>query len=168
MSEQRFDLFGNPIPEGKGKRGRPAHVPTLEMSNRVKMLLAMGWTNERIARACNVTTPTLRKHYFSILKTRDEMRDRLDARRLELAFREAEKGNVGAMRLFTTLIEKNDLALADAAARRAGSDKVGDDAAVGKKELARRAAQSAVTDTDGGPAGEVAGPWGSDLKPGIH
>ncbi|MEA3534272.1 hypothetical protein [Rhizobium sp. CC-YZS058] len=103
-----FDLFGNPVPLGRGKRGRPEHVPTIENRNRVSILLAAGWSNERIANALAITLPTLRKHYFAELKARDAMRDRLEARRLELAWRTAEAGNVGAMKEFGRLLEKND------------------------------------------------------------
>ncbi|OLP56660.1 hypothetical protein BJF92_11265 [Rhizobium rhizosphaerae] len=103
-----FDLFGNPVPLGRGKRGRPEHVPTIENRNRVSMLLALGWSNERIANSLAITLPTLRKHYFSELKQRGAMRDRLEARRLELAWRTAEAGNVGAMKEFGRLVEKSD------------------------------------------------------------
>lgn len=46
MSEEilgRFDLLGDPIPEGFGKRGRPEHIPTVENRNKVRLLLALGW-----------------------------------------------------------------------------------------------------------------------------
>lgn len=103
-----FDLFGNPVPFGRGKRGRPEHVATIENRNKVSILLAAGWSNERIASSLAITLPTLRKHYFSELKAREAMRDRLEARRLELAWRTAEAGNVGAMKEFGRLLEKND------------------------------------------------------------
>lgn len=101
-----FDLFGDPIPANHGGRGRPEHVPTIENRNRVNMLLAMGWSNERIAAALRVTLPTLRKHYFSELKYRAVARDRLDAVLLMKAFEAAEKGRLGP---FLKLVERNDL-----------------------------------------------------------
>ena len=70
-----YDLFGDPIPANWGERGRPAHIPTQQ--NRVSMLVALGWTNPRIAAALYITLPTLRKHYFSELKFREVARDRL-------------------------------------------------------------------------------------------
>lgn len=104
-----LDLFGDPIPEGRGGRGRPQHLVTVENRNRVNMLLALGWSNERIAGALRITVPTLRKHYFSELKYRGVARDRLDMRRAEVLWREAEKGNVGAMKEFGRMVERSDM-----------------------------------------------------------
>ncbi|MGQ4273419.1 hypothetical protein [Terrihabitans sp. B22-R8] len=108
MSEE-FDLFGDPVPEGRGSRGRPPHVPTIENRRRVNMLMALGWGNERIAGALRITLPTLRRHYFSELKFREVARDRLDMRRAEILWKEVEAGNVGAMREFDRFLEKSDL-----------------------------------------------------------
>jgi hypothetical protein len=104
-----FDLFGDPVPANFGGRGRPSHIPTQENRNRVNMLLAAGWSNERIAAALRVTMPTLRKHYFSELKYRDVARDRLDATLLMKAWDGVQKGNVSAIRMFGHLLEQNDL-----------------------------------------------------------
>jgi hypothetical protein len=148
---QIFDLFGDPVPENKGKRGRPQHVPTQENRNKVNMLLAMGRSNERIANALNVTIPTLRKHYFSELKGRDTARDRLDARLAMTLWGQFQGGNTGAGREFIRLIERNDMAfgLRGAAAPAPSSDteKTGK---LGKKELANREAQTAHQGTDWG------------------
>jgi len=89
-------------------RGRPPHVPDEKSVNKVKMLLAFGWANSRIANALCITEPTLRKHYFSVLKVRGIARDALDARRAELLWAQVEKGNVGAMKQFDRLLEEND------------------------------------------------------------
>lgn len=108
MAEE-FDLFGMPIlPRGE-TRGRPQHVASLENRNRVNMLLALGWSNERIAAALCITPPTLRRHYFSELKYREVARDRLNMRRAEQFWREAEKGNVGAMKAFGEFLKTSDL-----------------------------------------------------------
>lgn len=72
------------------------------------MLVALGWTNPRIATALGVTLPTLHKYYFYELRQRDVARDRLELRRLELAWELAEKGNVGAFKEFGKLVERND------------------------------------------------------------
>ena len=93
-----FDLFGNPYVEKPSKRGRPPHEVTLKTRNRVSMLVALGWTNPRVAAALGVTLPTLHKHYFYELRQREVARDRLDMRRLELAWELAESGNVGAFK----------------------------------------------------------------------
>ncbi len=74
-----LDLFGDPIPQGWGKRGRPQHIATQKNCNKVTMLVALGWNNERIAHSLGITPPTLRRNYFRQLKFRAEQRDRLDA-----------------------------------------------------------------------------------------
>jgi hypothetical protein len=74
------------------------------------MLLALGWANERIARALRVTLPTLWKHYFSELKFRDIARDRLDARLAMTLWGQFQGGNAGAGGEFIRLLEYNDMA----------------------------------------------------------
>jgi hypothetical protein len=104
--DQIFDLFGDPVPENWGKRGRPAHIATLENRNKVAMLLAFGWNNERIVRALQITAPTLRKNYFRELKFRDEQRDRMDASLAMHLWKQVEGGNVAAMKEFRALVER--------------------------------------------------------------
>ena len=110
-----FDLFGDPVPEGWGRRGRPQHIATRENRNKVMMLLAFGWNNDRIARAIAITPPTLRKNYFRELRQRMDMRDRLDASLAMRLWQQVEQGNVGAMREFNKLLERNDRMAAEAA-----------------------------------------------------
>lgn len=156
-----FDLFGDPDTLPSGKRGRPKHKATRENRNKVKLLLALGWSNDRIAHALDCSLPTLKKYYFSELKQRDGQRDRLEAWKFSKLFQEAEKGNVGAMRQLEKAIEKNDRMLASTTIRDAQEE---DDAPVpsekiGKKEKARREASKIMTtDNDDG--------WGGDLRPG--
>jgi hypothetical protein len=143
-------LFGWPAMPWKGMRGRPPHVPSAENVNKVKMLLAFGWSNERIANALNITQPTLRRHYLSVLKVRAIARDALDARRAELLWQQVEKGNVGAMKAFDRFLEQNDRMTRSRLAR---DDEDEDEIAptppkpsgyVGKKGLATDAAQAAL------------------------
>ena len=108
---ENFDLFGDPIPEGYGKAGRPEHVPTNQNRNKVMMLLALGWSNDRIASAMHITPPTLRKHYFRELKFRDEARDRMDATVSMQLWTGVMEGSVSAIKEFRKLVEKNDLML---------------------------------------------------------
>jgi hypothetical protein len=104
-----IDLFGDPIPENWGRRGRPQHIATLENINKVTMLVAFGWNNERIANALGITLPTFRRHYFSLVKAqRDCARDRLDAAYAATLWKQVQAGNVGAMRLWITLVDRND------------------------------------------------------------
>jgi hypothetical protein len=148
---QILDLFGDPVPENKGKRGRPQHVVTQENRNKVNMLLAMGRSNERIANALNVTLPTLRKHYFSELKFRDTARDRLDARLAMTLWGQFQGGNTGAGREFIRLLERNDMAFGlRGASTPAPAADVERGEKLGKKELANREAQTAHKGTDWG------------------
>ncbi|HEX7883150.1 MAG TPA: hypothetical protein VF499_10480 [Afipia sp.] len=148
-----FDLFGDPVPANHGGRGRPQHVPTQENRNRVNMLLAMGWNNERIAATLRVTLPTLRKHYFSELKYRAVARDRLDAVLLMKAFEGTEKGRLGP---FLKLVERNDLMNFGQTSRPRTSQpaetKPEKPAKVGKKEEALAAAHAPDV---GSPMGEL-------------
>lgn len=142
-----LDLFGDPVPANHGGRGRPAHIPTLENRNRVKLLLALGWSNERIAARLDVTLPTLRKHYFSELKVRSVMRDRLDARLLERSWQLVEAGKISAVSMFLKLLERNDLmnfgqATKPAADQGAAAPAETPAAKLGKKEAALLAAQT--------------------------
>jgi hypothetical protein len=144
-----LDLFGDPVPENWGRRGRPQHIATLGNRNKVNMLLAFGWSNERIAKALRITPPTLRKNYFRELKFRDEQRDRLDASVALKLWEQVQQGNVGAIKEFRKLLADNDLM---------GAQKEFDDGPkkkpLGKKEQAAIDAES---------AGDESG-WGDDLK----
>lgn len=108
METEKYDLFGNPYVEAPSKRGRPTHDVSLKNRNRVSMLVALGWSNPRISSAMGVTLPTLHKYYFYELRQREVARDRLELRRLELAWELSEKGNVGAFKEFGKLLERND------------------------------------------------------------
>lgn len=110
-SPRNFDLFGDPVPDGWGKRGRPEHIKTQQTRNKVIMLLALGWNNERIAKAIGITPPTLRKAYGRELKLRDEQRDRLTAAVAMRLWQGIQDGNVAAIREFNAFLERNDLML---------------------------------------------------------
>lgn len=108
MMSEEFDLFGNLVQSGRGCKGRPPFQVTDKDTNKIKLLLALGWTNSRIACALDISTPTLKRHFRSTLKIRDEMRDRLDARRFEVVSEHAFAGNVTAMKELGRMIEKSD------------------------------------------------------------
>jgi hypothetical protein len=106
---ERLDLFGDPVPDNWGKRGRPQHIRTLENINKITMLVALGWGNERIATAMDITLPTFRKHYFSLVKRlRATARDRLDAAFGKHLWNQVQEGNVAAMRLWLAFVDRND------------------------------------------------------------
>lgn len=155
-----FDLFGNPVEPGTGKPGRPRKDATPEDRNKVKMLLAFGWSNERMARVLRMSLPTFRRNFFQELKERDAARDMLDARRIEVAMHLAVSGNVGALKELGKMLEKSDLMGLERRMRNAKSDDdepVPGERQVGKKEAAKAAAKT---------AGEGSA-WGSDLLPGV-
>ncbi|MBL4767660.1 MAG: hypothetical protein JKY94_08090 [Rhodobacteraceae bacterium] len=114
------DLWGNETYLVKRTKGRPPFEWTSENSNKVSMLLAMGWSNDRI-RGCIrdprtgkiISNPTLKRHFRAELQIRDQQRDQLVAKQLMVTADSAFSGNVGAMRLLQQLIEKNDLVLAE-------------------------------------------------------
>lgn len=151
--DEKFDLFGVPIPDGHGKRGRPAHIATSENINRVKMLLAFGWSNERIATAMKISQPTLRKNYFQVLEQRSAARDQMEAARALKLWDLAMAGNVGAFKELSRVIETND-AMVAARAYRGDDDEEPKPEKIGKKEQAQRDAEQA----------EQSDTWGDDLK----
>jgi hypothetical protein len=146
-----FDLFGDPVPANRGKRGRPEHIPAQVNRNKVSMLLAFGWSNERIARALGVTLPTLRKHYFFELRFRDDARDRLDAKVAMTLWDQFQAGNTGAGREFNRLVERNDMAFGRRAVGVATpSVEAQKPEKLGKKDRAKRDAQTAHEGTEWG------------------
>lgn len=108
-SERSIDLFGHPVREGHGSRGRPPYEPNDEDRNKIKLLLALGWSISRMANAIDVSPATLKRYFRAELKQRDAMRDRLEARRFELAMRMANEGNIAALKELGRMIEHNDL-----------------------------------------------------------
>lgn len=154
MSEN-FDLLGDPIPEGHGKRGRPTHIATTKNRNKVMMLLALGWSTSRIAHALGITPPTLRKNYFRELKVRDEARDRLDGNLADMLWESAKGGNVAAMKEFRKMVERNDqMNAASSFADKPSTDAKPKAPKLGKKEQAAIDAVSAGEDSE----------WGDDLR----
>jgi len=137
--DEIFDLFGDPVRANFGGRGRPAHLRTQENRNKVSMLLALGWSNARIANALRISEPTLTKHYFQELAFRAEQRDRMDASLSMHLWKQVEGGNVAAMKEFRKLVEKNDLMLYGQAMPPASKDS---DQKLGKKQQAQLAAQN--------------------------
>ncbi len=65
-----FDRLAAPIPKGWGNRGRPAHIPAHENLNKVRLLLACVWINERIGQALTITATALAKYYFPARRPR--------------------------------------------------------------------------------------------------
>ena len=55
-----IDLFGDPVPANRGRSGRPQHIATAAKCNKVRMLLPLGRSNERIANGLSIARPALR------------------------------------------------------------------------------------------------------------
>jgi hypothetical protein len=145
VADEILDLFGDPVPANWGGRGRPEHIATQKNRNRVSMLVALGWSNKRIADALFVTLPTLRKHYFSELKYRDVARDRLTANLATQLWQLFMDGNVAAGKEFRKLLEVNDRMAVEAAmgAQPASDATPSPSERLGKKALDRRRAVDA-------------------------
>lgn len=105
-----YDLLGDPIPANHGGRGRPAHIPTEQNRNKVRLLLAFGWAKVRIAAALRITKGTLNTHYSADLKYREEASHALEANHKMMVYEAATKGNVGAMKELGKMIERELLA----------------------------------------------------------
>lgn len=142
--EPNFDLFGHPVREGFGNRGRPPYEPTEKDRNKVKLLLALGWANQRIANALGVSPATLKRYFRADMRERDAMRDRLDARRFEIALEQANAGNVTALRELGAMIERNDRMSIEASMGK-GSDHDRPEK-VGKKVIDEQRAHAADAD----------------------
>lgn len=109
--DRKFDLLGDPIPDGRGEPGRTGHIPTVENARKIRALLVAGMKNQQIARELGISVPTLRKHYFQSGKinarlAREMAIAEMRARNILRLDREADKGNVSAMRALEPLIEK--------------------------------------------------------------
>lgn len=113
-----------------------------------------------MANGLGVSPATVKRYFRAELKVRDAMRDRLDARRFEIAMEQANAGNVAALKELGKMIERSDMMLVDRRLRDAQGSAAdqGKEEKVGKKEAARAAAKT---------AGEGSG-WGSDLIPGVQ
>jgi hypothetical protein len=100
------DLFGDPVPASRGKKGRPPHVPTAEFRRFVQLALACGQGEEEIAAAMRITKPTLRRHYFHELSGKTSARLRLDMKNMAAIVAQVEAGNVSAMSLLEKKLER--------------------------------------------------------------
>lgn len=131
-----LDLFGDPIPAGRGRAGRPEHVPSAENRAFVTMLLAVGREPKEVAAALGISMPTMRKHYFSELGQRKSARLRVEGHMLVALAREATAGNVGAAKRVLDRLDRAALG-PPAQVKPAKAEPVG------KKESQRNAAYEA-------------------------
>jgi len=100
------DLFGDPVPASRGKKGRPPHVPTAENRRFVSLSLACGHDEEAIAAALRITTKTLSRHYFHELEGKRSARLRLDMKNMSALVAKVDEGSVSAMAQLDRKIER--------------------------------------------------------------
>lgn len=145
--DRATDLFGNPVRERHGQRGRPPLQLGAEERDRVEAALARGWSGQRIANAVGISLASLKRYFRAELKERDIMRDRLElAANARLIRAAIEDGNMTAMKQLREMMDRDALAgkkrQIDEQQREAQQAGIG----MGKKEAAQRAAEKATQD----------------------
>lgn len=136
-------------PVARARRGRPPYEATNANREKVRMLVALGWSQERIASAVHLTGKTLRKHFSPELRPRDVMRDRLEAERLGALFREAMGGRITAIRELGRVLGADRMRAEEAEEEAAPAPAPAEPAKpLGKKEANRAAAMQAEEDLD--------------------
>lgn len=152
-------LWGDWVYATPRKRGRPAFKWTVGNSNKIRGMLALGWSLERIARQIidprtgkEICVRTLQRHFSRELSERAIARDKLFVWRFEMAMEQSAAGNVSANKLVGDLLEENDLALAEARAARndkpAPEEKTEPLPKLGKKEIDQQEAEAADQDLE--------------------
>lgn len=134
-----------PKPKRPGAGGRKRYQPLTSDRESVSALVASGMQVADVARALDITEPTLRRHFREELAT-GGLRKR--AAVIKAMFRSAIKGNVAAQKLAIEMMDKADLgelsrSLGESAPLGATPDNERA-ANLGKKEQADRDAESVV------------------------
>lgn len=136
------DLFGNPVRPARSGPGRPPVEWDQSTSSRVLLCFVRGLGVAETAKMVEMSTPTLRKVYFSECAMRTTAYQRMQLRQLERLNVQAEAGNVAAEKELAKRID--ELRMRDAsekfakpASRKPKAEKIG------KKEQRLREAQMA-------------------------
>lgn len=133
------DLFGDPVPRSRGKRGKPAHVPTTENRRFVQLSLACGVEEQAIADALRITERTLKRHYFHELSGKRAARLKLDMKNMAAIVAGVEAGKPAAMALLEKKLDRlRQREVADKYAAKPAAAATGP---IGKKEAAKLAAK---------------------------
>lgn len=154
---REHDLFGNPVRERKGLRGRPPIEVTEKDLDMLEAGLMKGWSNQRLAKVLGIGISTLKRNFGPLLSGRGDAPDRLRLAMFATTARKAiEGGDMGAMRQLRQMISEDEVVAArhDLMHRQSDDDDVRTEK-LGKKEAAKRAANSLGGD-------DV---WGDDLIP---
>lgn len=99
--ERKFDMLGDPIPEGHGEPGRTGHIATDKNIRKVRCLVVAGMKKPQISKALGISVPTLNKHYFtkqSIRNARLEAVSEMQGLTLLRLDQAAQEGSVSAMK----------------------------------------------------------------------
>ncbi|RUY82589.1 hypothetical protein, partial [Mesorhizobium sp. M7A.F.Ca.CA.001.10.2.1] len=102
--------------------------------------------NIRIANALGISPATLKRYFRADMKERDAMRDRLDARRFEIALEQANAGNVTALRELGAMIDRNDRMTIEASMGKGSDQPAASKDKVGKKMIDEQRAHAADAD----------------------
>lgn len=125
-----------------GVGGRPPYQPRDDDRRKVSLLVATNMPISDIARAMDLTEPTLRKHFREELRTASL---KVRARTLMAIDRAAQKGNVAAQKVLIDMLDNADLERVGGALRSMGAAapapaKVKAPETLGKKVLDAQAA----------------------------
>lgn len=101
-----YNLFGEPVPVRRARRGRPSHVRTQENANKVNLLFATGHEPKECAAALGISLPTFRKHYFFEIEGYEAAALKLRAKLLVHLVAEAANGSVAAIKETDQQIER--------------------------------------------------------------
>lgn len=143
--DQIFDLFGEPVSARQGMRGRPSYVPTNEDRNKIKLLLALGKSISIMANALGISPATVKRYFRAELKSRDAMRDRMEAAYAMKLWTLGQEGNAAALRLWALYLDRNDRMEIERTLSSSAADPQAVDR-LGKKQIAERRAVDADAD----------------------
>ena len=144
------DLFGDPVLAARGGPGRPEVVWNRETSSRVLLAFARGLTVKETAEIAGMSSPTMRRVYFSECAKRTTALLRLEMTQLVRLNAEAEKGNVGAERELARRLDQ--VRMRDSAKKQASAPPSKPQPKLGKKEEAELAARKLTGLYDPPPA----------------
>ncbi|MAY20305.1 MAG: hypothetical protein CL955_06770 [Erythrobacteraceae bacterium] len=133
------DLFGNPVLPRREGAGRPAVEWDQIVSTRVLLAFVRGWGVAKTAKHVGLSSPTLRKVYFSECAMRTTAHERMEMRQLERLNAQAEAGNVAAEKELARRIEQ--LRMRDRSAEMTSRPPAKEAPKLGKKEAADKAAR---------------------------
>lgn len=110
---QPFDLFGQPVPANKGKRGRPQHAYNPEIFKSLIRCFGLGWSQVRVAHSHSMSVPTMNKVYFSTDREksfRDQACDIYEAELVARLDRQSAAGSATATEKLLARVDRSRIA----------------------------------------------------------